>query len=161
MTKILRNFLALAALAAASLPATGQTLLLDVNTSVPLAAVLDNPCTSQAEAIAFSGSTALQQRVYLMPDGRFRLQFAESTTLSGTDTLVALNPLAPPVPYTVASTGQQDIEIDPWDIEILQFKKVARTGSDDNFHSILVLAFDPLNLRFQVGLEAACDNGQP
>ena len=161
MTKVLRNFLALAALTAASLPAAGQTLLLDVNTTVPLAAVLDNPCTTQTEAIAFSGSAALQQRVYLMPDGRFRLQFAESTSLSGTDTLAALNPLAPPAPYTVASTGQQDIEVDPWDIEILQFKKVARAGADDNFHSILVLAFDPANLQFKLGLEAACDNGQP
>lgn len=160
MTKILRMFLAPVLLSSA-LPATAQTLLLDVNASVPLAAVLDNPCTTRAEAIAFSGSTALHQRVYLMPDGRFRLQFSESTTLSGTDALAPLNPLVPPAPYTVSSVGQQDIEIDPWDIEILQFKKVARAGSDDNFHSILVLAFDPANLQFKVGLEAACDNGQP
>lgn len=160
MTRIIRSFFAIAALAAAA-PAAAQTLLLDVNTTLPLAAVLDNPCTSAAEAIAFTGSTALQQRVYLMPDGRFRLQFAESTTLSGTDTLAVVNPLSPPAPYTVASAGQQDLEIDPFDLEILQFKKVARTGSDDNFHSILVLAFDPANLQLQVGLEAACDNGQP
>jgi hypothetical protein len=160
MTKILRVFFASAILAAGA-PAVAQTLLLDVNTTVPLAAVLDNPCTTAPEAIAFSGSTALQQRVYLMPDGRFRLQFAESTTMSGLDTLAPLNPLAPPAPYTVSSIGEQDLEIDPWDIEILQFKKVARPGMDSNFHSVLVLAFDPLNLRLQVSLEGACDNGQP
>ena len=160
MTKILRIFLAATAVAAAA-PAAGQTLLLDVSGTVPLAAVLDNPCTATPEAIAFNGSTALAQRVWLMPDGRFRLQLVENTSLSGVNTLAPVNPLAPPAPYTVSSAGEQDLEIDPSDIQILQFKKVARAGSDDNFHSILVLAFSPTNLQFQVGLEAACDNGQP
>lgn len=160
MTKIFRVFFALASVAAA-LPAAAQTLLLDATLTVPLAAVLDNPCTTVPEAIAFSGSANLKQRVYLMPDGRLRLQFAETTSMSGTNTLAPANPLAPPAPYTVSSAGEQDLEIDPFDIEILQFKKVARAGSDDNFHSILVLAFSPTNLQLQVGLEAACDNGQP
>jgi len=61
----------------------------------------------------------------------------------------------------VSAPGQQDLEIDPFELEILQFKKVARAGSDDNFHSVLVLAFNPQSLQLQVGLEAACDNGQP
>lgn len=160
MTKILRTFLAAALLAGAA-PVVAQTLLLDAAVTVPLAAVLDNPCTATAEAIAFSGSTNLQQRVWLMPDGRLRLQFVEATSLSGQNTLAPLDPLAPAQPYTVSAAGQQDIEIDPLAIEILQFKKVSRAGTDDNFHSVLVLAFDPQNLQLQAGLEAACDNGQP
>ena len=160
MTKILRMFLAAALLAGAA-PALAQTLLLDVATTLPLAAVLDNPCTTAPEAIAFNGSTNLQQRVWLMPDGRIRLQFAEATNLTGQDGLLPINPLTPPAPYTVASSGQQDLEVDPFELEILQFKKVARAGSDDNFHSVLVLTFDPQNLQLRVGLEAACDNGRP
>ena len=160
MTKILRMFLASALLASAA-PALAQTLLLDVATTLPLAGVLDNPCTTAPEAIAFSGSTNLQQRVWLMPDGRIRLQFAEATNLTGQNGLAPINPLTPPAPYTVAAAGQQDIEIDPFELEILQFKKVARAGADDNFHSVLVLTFDPQNLQLRVGLEAACDNGQP
>ena len=160
MIKIFRTFLA-AALLSSAVPAVAQTLLLDVTATVPLAAVLDNPCTTALEAIAFTGSTNLQQRVWLMPDGRLRLQFAEATTLSGLNTLAPINPLVPAQPYTVSAPGQQDLEIDPFAIEILQFKKVARAGVDDNFHSVLVLAFDPQNLQLQAGLEAACDNGQP
>jgi hypothetical protein len=160
MTKILRMFLAAALLAGAA-PVVAQTLLLDVAVTLPLAGVLDNPCTTATEAIAFTGSTNLQQRVWLMPDGRLRLQFSEATSLSGLNTLAPFNPLAPAQPYTVSAPGQQDLEIDPFAIEILQFKKVARAGSDDNFHSVLVLAFDPQNLQLQAGLEAACDNGQP
>jgi len=160
MTKIFRMFVAAALLAGAA-PALAQTLLLDVTATVPLAAVLDNPCTTAPEAIAFSGSTNLQQRVWLMPDGRLRLQLVEATGLSGLDALAPLNPLAPQQPYTVSAPGQQDLEIDPFDLEILQFKKVARAGTDDNFHSVLVLAFNPQSLQLQVGLEAACDNGQP
>ena len=160
MTKIFRMFVA-AALLAGAVPALAQTLLLDVTATVPLAAVLDNPCTTATEAIAFTGSTNLQQRVWLMPDGRLRLQFVEATSMSGTNTLAPFNPLSPPQPYTVSAPGQQDLEIDPFDLEILQFKKVSRAGADDNFHSVLVLAFNPQSLQLQVGLEAACDNGQP
>lgn len=160
MTKILRMFLAAALLAGAA-PVVAQTLLLDATATLPLAAVLDNPCTTTTEAIAFTGSTNLQQRVWLMPDGRLRLQFTEATNLSGLNGLAPINPLVPSQPYTVSAPGQQDIEIDPLAIEILQFKKVVRAGSDDNFHSVLVLAFDPQNLQLRAGLEAACDNGQP
>ena len=85
MTKILRMFLTAALLAGAA-PVVAQTLLLDVTATVPLAAVLDNPCTAATEAIAFTGSTNLQQRVWLMPDGRLRLQFVEATSMSGTNT---------------------------------------------------------------------------
>ena len=49
--------LSAAALVAAAAPAAGQVLLLDVALTVPMASVLDNPCTVQPEAIAFTGNT--------------------------------------------------------------------------------------------------------
>jgi len=36
-----------------------------------------------------------------------------------------------------------------------------REGAADHFHSVLVLSFDPANLRLQLGVEPACDNGMP
>ncbi len=157
MTHIFRALMAATILLAAA-PASGQTLLLDVNTSVPLWATLDNPCTPEPEAILFQGSTELLQRVWLMPDGNLRLQVAENTALQGVDSLGGLLSGAK---YAVAGASQKDLEFNPGAFSLLLFKKVARDGAADNFHSVLVLAFDPQNLHLQLGLEAACDNGQP
>lgn len=156
MTTLLRTLCAAATLAAAA-PAAAQVLLLDVNLNLPLAAVLDNPCTTQVEAIAMEGSTALAQRVWLMPDGNLRLQFNETTTMSGLDTAVLLTPTK----YSAAGSSVQDIEFSPLSFSVLQFKKVEREGGADDFHSVLVLSFDPANLRLQLGIEPACDNGMP
>jgi hypothetical protein len=147
---------AAAAILLAAVPAAAHTLLLDVNLNVPLAATLDNPCTPQVEAIVFSGTTQLAQRVWLMPDGNLRLQVAENTSLEG------LDPAAPLAPkYSVAGSSMKDLEFNPEAFSIVLFKKVARLGSSDDFHSLLVMAFDPQNLNLQLGLEAACDNGMP
>jgi hypothetical protein len=158
MTPILRTFTAAALLAAAA-PAAAQTLLLDVNLNLPLAATLDNPCTPQTELIAFTGSTALAQRVWLLPSGNLRLQFEETTSISGVDTLGGL--LGGGARYSASGTSVQDIEFAPLSFSVLQYKPVTRTGAVDNFHSVLVLVFDPQNLRLQLKLEAACDNGMP
>jgi hypothetical protein len=148
--------LALAALLAAG-PALGQTLLLDITTTLPLAATMDNPCTAAPEVIAFTGSTSLAQRVWLMPDGRLRVQYAEATAMQGQEPGSLT-----PVTYAVSGTSERDLEIDPVAFELLSFKKVARTaGLDDNFHSVLVLAFDPQRLQLQAKLEGACDTGLP
>jgi len=155
MTNVIRALAAASVLAAA--PAAGQTLLLDVTTTLPLAAALDNPCTATPEAIAFTGSTNLAQRVWLMPDGKLRLQYAESTAMQGQEPGLLTS-----VTYAVSGTSERDLEFDPMAFEILDFKKVGRTaGTDDNFHSVLVLAFDPQNLQLQLKLEGACDNGMP
>lgn len=156
MSKIFRTLTAAALLAAAG-PALSQTLLLDLNTSLPMAATLDNPCTAETEAIAFSGTTQLAQRVWLLPSGNLRLQIAENTALEGVDTLKLLGPMK----YVVAGASESDYEFDPVSLSVLQFKKVNSAGLSDNFHSVLVMAFDPENLQVQLGLEAACDNGQP
>jgi hypothetical protein len=160
MTNILRA-LSAAALVAAAAPAAGQTLLLDLTQTLPLVGTLDNPCTAQLEAIAFTGSTNLSQRVWLLPDGNIRLQLAETTSLEGLDGAAAPSLLAPPPKYTVSASGAQDLEFAPLAIDVLQFKKVSQVGTDDNFHSVLVLAFDPQSLKLEVKLEGACDNGMP
>lgn len=156
MTNLARALIA-AAIGAVAAPAFGQVLLLSVeNVNVPMASTLDNPCTAAAEAIAFAGTTNITQRVWLESDGRLRLQFYETTTLQGVDTLSS--PLAP-VSYAVASMGEQDVVFEPIALEVLQFKKVVRAGGADNFHSVLVIGIDPLNLRLNIKLEAACDDG--
>jgi hypothetical protein len=161
MTNILRALTA-AAIVAAAAPAAGQTLLLDLNTTVPLAGTLDNPCTTtQVEAIAFTGSTNLSQRVWLLPNGNMRLQFAETTALEGLDAAAVVPLGGTPAKYTVSAAGAQDLEFAPLALDVLQFKKVARVGTDDNFHSVLVLSFDPQNLKLELKLEGACDNGMP
>jgi hypothetical protein len=160
---MLNNLRALTAAAILAAPASafGQVLLLDVTATVPMAGILDNPCTAQAEAIAFKGNTDLAQRVWLLPDGNIRLQFAEVTALEGLDSAAATSLLAPPVKYAVAAGGHQDFEFEPGALSVLQFKKVVREGVDDNFHSVLVLDFDPNNLKLELKLEGACDNGMP
>jgi hypothetical protein len=151
--KNLRHLMA-AALVAAAAPASAQVLLAEVSTNVPLAAVLDNPCTPEAEAIAFSGATALRQRVWLLPSGNLRLQLSESTTLNGSAALSA-------AAYAVSGASEKDLEFDPVGFSILQFKKVQQQGVTDNFHSVLVMAFDPQSLKLDLKLEGACDNGMP
>jgi hypothetical protein len=158
MTNILRTLTAAGILAAAA-PAGAQVLLLDVNLNLPLAATLDNPCTLQTEAILFTGSTALAQRVWLLPNGNLRLQLDETTSMSGVDTLGGL--LGTPAKYAVSGTSAQDLEFAPLSFSVLRYKKVVREGTTDNFHSVLVLAFDPQNLRLQASVEPACDNGLP
>ena len=155
MTYVLRA-LTLAALVATG-PALGQTLLLDVSLTLPLAATMDNPCTAAPEAIAFTGSTHLVQRVWLLPDGRLRLQYAEATAMQGQEP-ASLTPMT----YAISGTSERDLDVDPVAFELLSFKKVGRTaGLDDNFHSVLVLAFDPQRLQLQAKLEGACDTGLP
>jgi hypothetical protein len=159
MTNVLRFLTAAAALIGAA-PAIGQTLLLDVTQTLPLAGALDNPCTVTPEAIAFTGSTNLTQRVWLLPNGNFRLQFYESTSLQGQEA-AAVGSLLGPLKYVVSGESNQDLEVEPFGFEVLQYKKVQRDGGADNFHSVLVLAFDPQNLQLQAKLEGACDNGMP
>jgi hypothetical protein len=151
--------LAAATLLAAATAAAGQTLLLDINQSIPMGGLLDNPCTVEPEAVLFQGATQLTQRVWLLPDGNLRLQVAERTNMEGVNTLAS--PLAPPLKYVVAADSEYDLEFDPGAFSILNFKKVNRQGVNDNFHSVLVLAFDPQKLRLELKLEGACDNGMP
>lgn len=151
----LRALLAASVLAAGS--AAAQTLLLDLNTTVPMTSTLDNPCTAQAEAILFQGTTQLAQKVWALPSGNLRLQIAERTALEGVDTLN----LTSTAKYVVAGDKLYDLEFDPGAFSILGFKKVQRAGLVDNFHSVLVLAFDPQSLKLDVKLEPACDDGLP
>lgn len=150
--------LSAAALLAAAAPAAGQVLLLDVALTVPMAAVLDNPCTTTPEAITFTGNTELAKRLWLLPDGNLRLQFYENTSLQG---LAVTSPLLPPVNYAAAGWAQQDFVIEPLAFSVLQYKKVERPGVVDNFHAVLVLNVDPANLGVDVKLEGACDDGMP
>jgi hypothetical protein len=159
MTHMFRTLMAVATLAAA-MPAAAQVLLLDVNLNLPLAATLDNPCTAQTEAILFTGSTAIAQRVWLLPNGNLRLQFDETTSMSGVNSLGGLLG-ATPAKYAVSGTSTQDIEFAPLSFSVLRYKKVVREGTTDDFYSVLVLAFDPQNLRLQASVEPACDNGLP
>jgi hypothetical protein len=153
--KILWHTLVAAAIFVAAQPVMGQVLLLDLNTSVPMAATLDNPCTAEPEAILFQGTTALQQRVWLLANGNLRLQFAENTALEGTTGLLG------GTKYVVSGGSDKDLEFDPVGFSVLQFKKVTQDAVTDNFHSVLVLTFDPQNLKLDLKLEGACDNGMP
>src|SRR5688500_19148537 len=111
-------FIAAAALLAAT-PAVAQVMLLDLTTSVPLAATFDNPCTVEPEVIVFQGSADLSQRVWLLADGNLRLQVAERTTLDGYKTGTLLGQVTK---YTVAADSAKDLAFDPVGFSILQFK---------------------------------------
>jgi hypothetical protein len=159
MKNIIIRAFATVAIAVAAIPAAAQTLLLDLSpTTIPLAATLDNPCTPQLEAIAFQGTTSFSQRVWLMPDGDIRLQFAENTALQGQNALALLGT---PNKYVASGAAQQDFEFAPMGLSVLQYKKVTSDGLADNFHAVLVLDFDPQNLRLELKLEAQCDDGRP
>src|SRR5688572_926654 len=101
--------LVLALFAAGS--ASAQTQLLGIEQELPLAAVLDNPCTSQLEAISFTGKTQLYQEVWLMPGQKTRLVLNESTTLQGTDTAVLFGDAS--ATYVASSAGEADGEFFP------------------------------------------------
>jgi hypothetical protein len=159
--KTIFRALTAATLLAAALPAVGQVLLLDVAQTIPVAGVLDNPCTPEPEALAFAGSTNLTQRVWLLPDGQLRLQFMETTAMEGKDTVAVPTLLTPAIKYAVSGSSWQDFSFEPLALSVLQYKKVVREGADDNFHSVLVLDFDPQNLQVALKLEGACDNGMP
>jgi hypothetical protein len=142
-----------------SAPVLGQTLLLDVNQTIPLAATLDNPCTGQLEAIAFQGSAQLAQRVWAMPSGTVRLQTIEQTTMQGQDTAALLGGSAK---YAFTGTSGMDAEFNPGSASIMNYKKVIRdTGTADNFHAILIMDFDPSTLKLNLKIGGACDDGSP
>jgi hypothetical protein len=157
-----RIFLALAAAAGllGTVPALGQTLLVDLSLKVPLAAAMDNPCSAQVEAILLQGTADVQQRVWQMPDGKLRLQIMEQTALQGTDSAVLLGAVSPT--YSVSAGSIYDVEFVPDSITIWDYKKVGNSaGALDNFHSVLAIDFDPGSLKVNLSLAPACDNGLP
>jgi len=147
--------LALSLFAAA--PASAQVQLLSVQQDVPMAATLDNPCTVAPEAIAFTGTTHIDQQVWLMPGGTTRLVVSETTSLSGTDTLLGA---ASPI-YQVSGCDSIDVEFNPGAATLYNYKQVTNSASQDNFHVIVQLDFDPSSLRLTPGLQASCSDGSP
>jgi hypothetical protein len=121
---------------------------------------MDNPCTAQVEAILLQGTADLQQRVWLMPDGKLRLQIAEQTALQGTNSAVLLGAVSPT--YTVSAGSIYDLEFIPDSITIWDYKQVGNSAAIlDNFHSVLAIDFDPSSLKVNLSLAPACDNGLP
>jgi hypothetical protein len=158
MNRILFTFAAAAGLFGA-VPAAAQTLLLDIDQSVPMALTMDNPCTPQAEAIAFQGTTQLAQRVWLMPNGKFRLQVSEQTALQGQDAAMLLG--TSPT-YAVSVGAIYDLEFIPDSVTIWDYQRVTKSaGTPDNFHSVLTIDFDPQTLKINLSLAPACDDGVP
>jgi hypothetical protein len=156
MNRIFFSLVATAGLVAA-VPAVGQTLLLDLSTTVPLAAAMDNPCSVPVEAILLQGTTQLSQRVWQMPDGKLRLQIAEQTSLQGQDRAALVSPA-----YAVSAGSIYDVEFIPDSVTIWDYKKVTNTGGTvDSFHSVLQLEFDPGTLKLNLSLAPACDDGLP
>src|SRR5215213_683675 len=100
-------------------PAFGQTLLGRINQAIPMVAVLDNPCTAQPEIIRFEGTTQVQQTVWLMADGKLRLQVAEQTTMQGKD---AAAPLGTSPTYGFSGSSNMDEESVPASVSILSYK---------------------------------------
>ena len=139
--------------------ASAQSQLLQIEQELPLAAVLDNPCTTKLEAIAFTGKTLLYQEVWLMPGDKPRIVLNESTTLQGTDTAVLFG--EPSATYVASATNELDIEFFPGAATIMNFKKVNNTASPDDFHVVLTLDFDPASLRLTPSLATSCDDGSP
>jgi hypothetical protein len=133
----------------------GEVQLLALDQTVPLAAVLDNPCTAAVEAVAFEGSTHLIQEIRQTPLG-LRLIIWERTFLQGTDTLLLGG--SGPI-YAVDAVSHPDVEFAPDSVSLYSHKKVL--GTDDNFHAVLVLDFHPSSLQIDLRLEGACDNGLP
>ena len=155
MTLALTFVLALFAAGSAS----AQTQLLGIDAELPLAAVLDNPCTSKIEAISFTGKTQIYQEVWMMPGQTTRIVLDESTTLQGTDTAVLFGEASPS--YVASSSNSLDVEFSPGAATLSMYKKVNNTAEPDNFHVIVNLDFDPLSLRLTPTLTTACDDGSP
>lgn len=137
--------------------ASAQTQVLNVSQDVPLAATLDNPCTTTVEAIAFTGTTHIDQQVWLGPTGSLRLIVGESASLSGTDTLNAVSPT-----YTASGTDSFDAEFAPGAVSIYDAKKVNNSsGAQDNFYVVVQLDFDPTSLKLTPTLTASCGLPNP
>jgi len=146
-----------ALLALAAIPASAQVKLLDIQQDVPLAATLDNPCTSAIEAIAFTGTTHLNQQVWMMPGGTTRLIVSESTNIQGINTLM---PFGSPT-YTGSGADSIDVEFNPGAASIYNAKKVINSASPDPFYAIVSLDFDPASLRMNIGVQSSCSDGSP
>jgi hypothetical protein len=142
---------------AAAPTASAQTQLLNVSVDVPLAATLDNPCTTALEAIAFTGTTHIDQQVWLMPGGTTRLVLGENTSISGKDIL--RGPLSPN--YSAASADLTDVEFNPGAATLYNYKKVINSAGQDNFHVIVAFSSDANSLQLTPALQVACDDGSP
>ena len=142
-----------------TLPASAQVQLLNIHQDVPVAATLDNPCTSAIEAIAFTGTTHLDQQVWLMPGGTTRLAVADSTLIQGTDALVP--PLIGSPTYTGSGSDAVDAEFNPGAATIYNYKQVTNSANSGVFYVIVQVDFDPGTLQLNVSLSASCDDGSP
>lgn len=160
-TQVLLRMSLLIALAVATLamPAAGQVQVLGLDQNVPLAATLDNPCTTEVEAILFSGAVHLVQEVWLMPNSNLRLIVRETTTLQGQQNNLLLGETSPT--YAVSAGSRTDAEFVPGAASLMSHKKVSNNVSEDNFHAILVLDFDPATYQLNLKLEGSCSNGEP
>ena len=147
--------MSIGAVPASAQNAEGGTMLLNVDQDVPLAATLDNPCTSTLEAIVFTGTMHLSQQVYSMPSGTTRLAVAESLNLTGTDT----TPLLVSPTYTAGGSNNVDVEFWPGSASLYNYHQVTSTATQDNFHVVVNLDFDPLSLKLSASLGAACSDG--
>jgi hypothetical protein len=137
---------------------TGEVSLLRVDQTLPLIGTVDNPCTAEVEAIAFDGDVRLVQEVWQLPDGNLRLLVSERTSLQGRNTL----PLGESGPrYAVDAAGTTDMEFAAQSLSVHNYKRVFSEGMNDNFHTVLVLAFDPSTLKLDLRLEGSCDSDAP
>jgi len=142
-------------------PAQSQVLLLNTEQSVPLVAVLDNPCTPSVEAIAFSGGVTLTEKVWQMPSGNIRLVITSRSAATGQSTAAVL-PGAPNPTYAFGGKGHIDAEFASRSFEMLSYHKVtSSTGANDNFHAVVALAFDPGTLKLSASVETDCASAVP
>jgi hypothetical protein len=141
----------------AAIPAAAQVQLLNLQADVPIAVTLDNPCTAAPEAIAFTGTTHLNQQVWLMPGGTTRLAVSESTSIQGKNVLVLFGSPT----YTGSGADAVDAEFSPGAASIYNYKRVINSATQDTFYAIVQLDFDPASLRLNVSVTGSCDDGSP
>lgn len=77
--------------------------------------------------------------------------------MTGKNTLLGL--ISPT--YTASGGDAIDAEFNPGAATIYNYKKVVGGSSADNFHAVVVVDFDPLSLRLNLGVEASCGDGSP
>ncbi|HEX6100036.1 MAG TPA: hypothetical protein VF432_27235 [Thermoanaerobaculia bacterium] len=142
--KMMMLFLALAVLAVPALAATITpreiSTVETAESTHDLGRYLDNPCTAVIDRIWVNYSVYLQQEFY---DDNGRYIFAEDTAMGGT--------------YAASGTSKTDVAYQ----SPLQIRKYHKVNTNDNFHVVTVIEFNPATRYTSVVVETACGNGMP
>jgi hypothetical protein len=112
--------------------------------SYDLGTYLDNPCTAVYDWVFVDYNVYLEQDAVQLGAGSNRYLFDESTSMGGA--------------YAATGASRSDVTYMTQPFTLRKYHKV---NTNDAFHVVTVIDYDPASQQTYVSIETACGNGMP